>query len=187
MFFEVSLIQRLTLFLGYPTYSLTVTLFSLLVFTGLGSLIGERYGDGRGVLVRLLGVVVVLALFYQWGLGPVVARFGGAGLGLRIAVAVLMLAPLGLCLGTFMPFGLRTVGRLTEHPEAYVAWAWAVNGFFSVVASVLATILSMTIGFTWVLAAAAALYGLGVLAMAPLAMARPAAAAREGVPRRLAG
>jgi spermidine synthase len=174
MFFEVSLIQRLTLFLGYPTYSLTITLFSLLVFTGLGSLIGERYGDGRAVLVRLLGGVVVLALFYQWGLGPIVARLGGAALELRIAVAVVMLAPLGLCLGAFMPLGLRTVGRLTEHRETYVAWAWAVNGFCSVVASVLATILSMTIGFTWVLAAAAALYGLGVLAMAPLLAARPA-------------
>ena len=37
MFFEITLIQRLTLFLGYPTYSLTVVLFSFLFFAGLGS------------------------------------------------------------------------------------------------------------------------------------------------------
>ena len=187
MFFEVSLIQHLTLFLGYPTYSLTVTLFSLLVFTGLGSLVGERYGDGRGVLVRLLGAVVGLALFYQWGMAPIVAALGGASLGLRIAVAVAMLAPLGLCLGGFMPLGLRSVARLSAHGEAYVAWAWAVNGFFSVVASVLATILSMTIGFTWVLAAAAGLYVLGVAAIAPLVAMRPAEVESASTRRRLAG
>ena len=42
MFFEITLIQRLTLFLGYPTYSLTVTLMSLLVFVGIGALLSGR-------------------------------------------------------------------------------------------------------------------------------------------------
>lgn len=46
-----------------------------------------------------------------------------------------------------MPLGLRSVAALTPHADEYVAWAWAVNGFCSVVASVLATLLSMTFGF----------------------------------------
>ena len=58
-----------------------------------------------------------------------------------------MLAPLGLCLGMFMPLGLGVGSRTQPHGEEYVAWAWAVNGFFSVIGSVLTTILSMTFGF----------------------------------------
>ena len=48
MFFEITLIQRLTLFLGYPTYSLTVTLASILLFTGVGALLSSRYQARRG-------------------------------------------------------------------------------------------------------------------------------------------
>ena len=50
--------------------------------------------------------------------------------------------PLGLCLGMFMPLGLGVVNGLSDHPDEYIAWAWAVNGFFSVIGSVLTTILS---------------------------------------------
>ena len=69
-------------------------------------------------------------------------------LGVRVVVAILLLAPLGLCLGMFMPLGLGAVAAPdATTTEEYVAWAWAVNGFFSVIGSVLTTILSMTFGF----------------------------------------
>jgi hypothetical protein len=96
---------------------------------------------------------------------PIVARTIGASLAARIALSVAFLAPLGLCLGAFMPLGLRTIGTLTDEREAFVAWAWAVNGFFSVVSSVLATILSMTLGFKAVLLAAAVTYAIGTAAL----------------------
>jgi hypothetical protein len=166
MFFEVSLIQRLTLFLGYPTYSLTVTLFALLVFTGFGSLASEGYGARRNqALLALAAVLTVLVLFYQIGMTPIVTRGIGWPFGVRVAVAVAFLAPLGLCLGVFMPLGLRTVSSLTPYGEEFVAWSWAVNGFFSVVSSVLATIVSMTAGFTVVMLAALVVYWTGIAAM----------------------
>ena len=166
LFFEVCLIQKLTLFLGYPTYSLTVTLFGLLVFAGIGSLLSGRYAQRRNrALAGLLTAVVLLALFYQLGLPHVVNRFVGASLWLRVSLAVLLLAPLGLCLGAFMPIGLKTLASLTVHQREYVAWGWAVNGFFSVTSSVLATILSMTFGFGFVLLLAAVVYAIGVLAL----------------------
>jgi predicted membrane-bound spermidine synthase len=164
MFFEVCLIQRLTLFLGYPTYSLTVTLFALLLASGLGSLLSERATRRNRTLVALLAGVAGLALFYTTGLGSLFAAFGWAPLAGRVVLAVAVLAPLGLCLGAFMPLGLRALASLSERPREYVAWGWAVNGFFSVVASVLATILSMTLGFGQVMALAVALYALGVAA-----------------------
>ncbi len=166
MFFEVSLIQRLTLLLGYPTYSLTVTLFSLLVFSGIGSLLTSRLeAPRRPVLVALLVGLTLLAVLYELRLGPLVELLIGAPLWVRVACVVLSLAPLGLCLGAFMPIGLGTVSTLTPHDREYVAWAWAVNGFFSVMSSVLATMLSMSFGFSAVLALAVIVYAIGVLAL----------------------
>ena len=48
MFFEITLIQRLVLFLGYPTYSLTVTLAAILLSTGVGALLSSRYQARAG-------------------------------------------------------------------------------------------------------------------------------------------
>ena len=177
MLFEVSLIQTLTLFLGYPTYSLTVTLFALLIFTGLGSLASSRYvGRRNRTLMVLLGCLLALVVFYRIGMPPLVARTIGYSLAVRIALSVVFLAPLGLCLGAFMPLGLRTIAGLTDEREAFVAWAWAVNGFFSVVSSVLATILSMTLGFKAVLLAAALVYVLGATALMTVPAERKARA-----------
>ena len=166
MFLEVVMIQRLTLFLGYPTYSLTVTLFAILLATGCGSLLSERFTLPRNqLLFRLAAVLLVLVLFYQMGMGHVVSATIAWPLPLRVGIAVLLLLPLGLVLGMFMPIGLRTVAGLTEYGEEYVAWAWAVNGFCSTVASVLSTMLSMTFGFTIVMSLAVLIYFVGIAAM----------------------
>jgi hypothetical protein len=174
MFIEVSLIQRFTLFLGYPTHSLTVTLFALLWSTGVGSLLSER---GMGAWPRTVVVygaaLVVLVAFYQVSLAPLVRTGIGWPFGVRVAATVLLLAPLGLVLGAFMPLGLHAVAGATAHRETFVAWAWAVNGFCSVVSSVVATLLSMTIGFDRVMACGAGLYVLGIMALLRLAPARP--------------
>jgi MFS family permease len=96
----------------------------------------------------------------MWGLDEVVHAVGGAPLFARIACTVVMLAPLGLCLGAFMPMGLTTVARATtaELEGAYVAWGWAANGFFSVIGSLLVTMLSMAYGFRAMFLVAVILY-----------------------------
>ncbi|MDQ1467125.1 MAG: hypothetical protein QOH10_1540 [Actinomycetota bacterium] len=166
MFFEITMIQRLVRFLGYPTYSLTVTLASILVFTGIGALVSKRFSacPARALPV-LLTALCVLTLFYVFGLDGVTDSLLSASLGLRIVVTLLLLAPLGLCLGMFMPLGLGLVGGLSEHADEYVAWSWAVNGFFSVIGSVLTTILAMIYGFRLV-----QFFGLVVYAIAGLAL-----------------
>jgi spermidine synthase len=165
MFLEVALIQKLTLFLGYPTYSLTVTLFAILVSTGIGSLLSERYAAQRNrAFQALLGALVVLFVVYQLVLAPIIHEGVGWPFSIRVALTVLFLMPLGLVLGAFMPLGLRSVAAVTPHRQEYVAWCWAVNGFFSVVASVLSTILSMTIGFRMVMLVGLVIYVLGVSA-----------------------
>jgi hypothetical protein len=163
MLFEITLIQRLTLFLGFPTYSLTVTLASLLVFTGIGALLSTRTArDPRRAVPALAVAIVALGAFYRFGLTPLTDALFDAGLPLRVFVTFLVLAPLGLCLGTFMPMGLTKVASLTEHPTEYVAWGWAVNGFASVVGATLTTLLAMSFGFDLVLVLAVVVY-LGAL------------------------
>jgi len=177
MFFEITLIQKLTLFLGYPTYSLTVTLASILVSTGLGSLLAGRWTEGRRERAAglLFAGIAVLTAFYLAAMGPVTDAFLGSPLALRVAVAAAMIAPLGLALGAFMPLGLATVASLTSHSAAYVAWGWAVNGFFSVLGSVLTTMLSMAFGFRTVL-----VLGLLAYALAATLLWRLPAGARAG-------
>ncbi|HET6833863.1 MAG TPA: hypothetical protein VFH30_08330 [Acidimicrobiales bacterium] len=169
MFFEITMIQRLVLFLGYPTYSLTVTLASILVFTGIGALASRRLAAWRrSPLPLILAVLAGLTVFYRFGLDPLTESLLSSSLGVRVVVSVLVLAPLGLCLGMFMPLGLATVSRLTDHGDAYAAWGWAINGFFSVIGAVLTTILSMSFGFRAVQLAALAIYAVAVLAFLAL-------------------
>ena len=184
MFFEITMIQRLVQFLGYPTYSLTVTLATVLVTTGIGALASRRLaGRTRTALPAVLAVLAVLTLFYELALpsildGPMLST----GLAARVAFAVVVLTPLGVCLGMFMPFGLDRVASLSEHSEEYVAWGWAVNGFFSVIGSVLTTILSMAVGFRAVQYAALGIYGIAVLAFMRLPTATGSGPAEQRSP-----
>ena len=159
MFFEITLIQRLILFLGYPTYSLTVTLASLLIFTGVGALLSARLKAKPDLVVKILApTIVVLGLAYLFLLPMLTESLLSTGLAIRVMVAFLVLAPLGVTLGMFMPLGLGAVADLTGHKEEYVAWGWAVNGFASVIGSVLTTIIAMVFGFNTVLALAMVVY-----------------------------
>jgi len=178
MLIEVALVQKLTLLLGYPTYSLSVTLAALLVFSGIGSTQVHRWGmDRNRALVVLLSTLAALVLVIQLGLPALIDLFVGSALPIRIALTVLIVAPVGLCLGAFMPLGLQAVASVTERDREYVAWAWAVNGFFSVIASILSTILSMIVGFQWLFMIAIVVYAAGVLFMSrfPRAVTKSAA------------
>lgn len=166
MFFEVTMIQRFVQFLGYPTYSLTVTLAAILVSTGLGALLSRRFVDRVATAMPgVLAVLAVLTAFYLFALPRLeTGALLSTSLPVRIAFTVAVLTPLGICLGMFMPLGLGRVAALTPHAEEYVAWSWAVNGFFSVIGAVLTTILSMALGYRTVQVAALALYGVAVFA-----------------------
>jgi hypothetical protein len=171
MLFEITMIQRLSRFLGYPTYSLTVTLASILVSTGLGALLSPRLAGRRSTMPALLGGLVALAAFYRFGLDALTDGLLDLALGWRVVVALVVLFPLGLLLGMFMPLGLAQVNRLSgdaQGAQEYVAWAWAVNGFFSVIGSVLTTILSMTYGFRAVQLGALVVYAAAALAFTRL-------------------
>jgi hypothetical protein len=161
IFLEIALIQKFTLFLGYPTRSLSVTLAGLLVSSGVGSLLTTRAAAPfvPGVRRRLLALAV-LTVAYVVLLPGLFQALLPAGTAVRVLVALAVLAPLGLVLGSFFPLGIRCL----PDPRL-VPWAWGINALTTVVGTVLAVIAAMTWGFTVVMAAALAVYGLGVLAL----------------------
>lgn len=136
------------------------------------------------VLPWLLGGVTPLTAYYVFGLQPTTNALQQLPLTARLVLAFLMVAPLGICLGMFMPLGLGTIATLSSHPREYVAWGWAVNGFASVVGSVLATMLAMTFGFRVVLVIAYALYliAIGALRLLSRAMTPDAVIILSDVP-----
>jgi MFS family permease len=155
---------------------------SLLVFTGIGAYFSERVKDrSRRAIPVLMVAITALTLFYLVGLTPVTDALLAWPLAARIPVALAVLAPLGLCLGMFMPLGLGAVAGLSEHSREYVAWGWAVNGFASVIGAVLSTILAMALGFGAVLVLALLLYlaALAMLAVLLRARVTPSADATE--------
>jgi len=160
---EISLIQRFVLFLGYPTYSLTVVMLSLLVSTGIGSLLTERVTSGfeSRLPLRLVGLVLLAGLLV-YGAPLVFAQLLGAPLALRIAVSILLLVPLGLVLGGFFPLGIRIAERANPR---LVPWAWAVNGCATVIGTLVAVIAAMSSSFTTVTFLAVGVYAAGVLAL----------------------
>ncbi len=159
MLIEISFIQKYVLLLGYPTYSLSVTLASLLFATALGAALSRRaWGRARVFLVSILAVTVCLVAL-ETLLVPVLRdALLEASLAVRIAATVLFQLPLGLCLGMYFPTGIELLHR--HHPRL-VAWAWGVNGLGSVVSSVLAVMVAMAIGFEGVAWVALALYVMG--------------------------
>ncbi len=148
---EIPLIQRFILFLGHPTLALAAVLAGLLFWSGLGSLFTPRLAWRTALLALLLSV-----LAYQFLLEHVFELLLGAAQPIRILATLVLLAPLGLLMGTPFPWGLRWLARAAPQ---LTAWAWAINGCTSVVASVLAVLLALQWGFDLVM-------GLGLLSYA---------------------
>jgi hypothetical protein len=157
---EIALIQRFVLFLGFPTYALSVVLFALLAFTGIGSLISARMRAPRRALIAALAFGCLLIAAAAFGLQPLLRSLIDWPFEARVALTVVLLAPAGLALGMAMPIGLTRLAGL--HADA-VPWAWAVNGIASVLASVLAVAVAITWGFAAVTLLALACYLLALL------------------------
>jgi len=163
MLIEVSVLQRFVLLLGHPVYSLTVTLFSLLLGTGLGAAWSRRFDAAtlrRSGSIGILTVAAVAIVFIAIAT-PVVNWAIPFSRQARMLVAALMLIPIGVALGIPMPTGLRILGA--RAPQM-VAWAWGMNGALSVLGATLAIFIAMNWGFRVTLLTASGTYLIGLAA-----------------------
>lgn len=170
MLIEISMIQRFALLLGFPTLSLSVSLFTLLIATAIGARCSGVVQRNPGVgLPVAAGVLVLVSLVYMAISETITDSALAWAQWARIAVVVALLLPVGLILGVFLPAGidaaLVAAGGDAASEGRLVAWCWAVNGFFSVIGSSLTTVISMSVGFNRALLVGLALYVAAVLVM----------------------
>jgi len=170
---EVALIQKFVLFLGHPTYALTVVIFSMLVSSGLGSFVSRKVVADRnprllGVLACAAVVVAVLAALLQ----PMLSAGVGLPLAVKMAATVAMIAPAGFLMGIPFPTGLRLLEK--RHAPS-VRWAWSLNAAASVLGSVGALVFALYFGLLQTMLAGAGLY----LAALLLVVASPAVRSSE--------
>jgi hypothetical protein len=153
---QVALIQRFVLFLGHPTYALTVVIFSMLISSGLGSFFSRRFVQGSisrltGLFLFIVSGILLLSMLVspitEWGVGlPLVNK---------VFLTVLLIVPAGFLMGMPFPSGLD---RLTQIMPQNVRWAWAINAAASVLGSAGAIVLAIYIGFQYTLITGGLLY-----------------------------
>ena len=154
---EIALLQKFGLFLGHPNYALSVVLAALLLFSGVGSLFstGDRAGPRRGCASSATRWPRSCGAGAPAGVPAGSPAWSACPFAARVALVFALVAPVGVCLGVFMPTGLT---RLKAAAPAFAPWAWGINGIFSVLAPLIAVGVSMTWGISVLLAAALPFY-----------------------------
>jgi hypothetical protein len=155
------------LFLGYPTYALTVVVFLMLLSSGAGSLLSRRwFREPTRVLIALVLIVIALSI-YVLVLPHLLETLIGQAFTTKLLVSALLLIPLGFVMGMPFPSGLRalSVAKAGEDHIGHgaVEWAWAMNAASSVLGSVVAIVIAIQFGLTVTLACGVVAYVVAML------------------------
>jgi spermidine synthase len=155
---EITLIQRFVLFLGHPTYALTVVIFLLLLASGAGSLTARNWTPRLRTLRPVLLLVVAGVLAYLALLPLVLKSLVGLPFFLKLIVSGALIIPLGFIMGIPFPTGLRLLDEGSATTGGLTEWAWAMNASASVLGSVLAMVVAIHFGLNVTLFCGAAAY-----------------------------
>lgn len=164
MFIEIGFMQIFMRFLAYPIYAVTVVLAAFLVFSGFGSLAAGRlsaHPPQRVAAAAVAGIALASAAYLIF-LPAVFAAGAGWSDPLKIAVSILLLAPLAFFMGMPFPTAMQL---LSSRAPALLPWAWGVNGCASVIGATGATFTAIHLGFKLLLAIAVGVYIVSVLAL----------------------
>jgi spermidine synthase len=144
IFIEVGLIQKFVLFLGHPTDALTGVIFAMLVSSGLGSYASRRLvGDSDSRLIKVLGLAAILTAALALVVSGALSALVWLPWGVKMALTVAVIAPLGFVLGMPFPCALQ---RLEVWHAPSVRWAWSLNAAASVFGSVAALVAAIYMG-----------------------------------------
>jgi len=156
MMIEIGLLQRMSVFLGHPVYSLSVLLFTLILATGIGSLVSDIVPlDSRPrFFIWALFTGAYVAALPHW-LSSVFLAFDSASLLTRAILCVITIAPAGLLLGFGFPTGLRLISAIDPRPTP---WFWGINGAAGTLASTVAVASSISFGIGTTLTIGATCY-----------------------------
>jgi spermidine synthase len=154
---EIIFIKIFQLFLGSPAISISIIIFSLLVSSGIGSLLTARLVRPFGKRMIPAFALFLAALFTLYGftLFHLLNRLMFLSFPSRVLVSFLLISLAGFFMGAFFPEGIR---RLGAQDKAMIGWAWGANSFATVVGSIMSVIVSINWNFTTVLILAALSY-----------------------------
>jgi predicted membrane-bound spermidine synthase len=158
---EVGLIAQFIQALSNATVSASVLITGMLVFSGIGSFVSDRFaGRARVTLPRICAVIGLLLITYSALLSPVLNAIGGLPYVLRLVSCFVLIAPPAFLMGFPMATGMGILTRLRK--EHMFLWAWGVNGCFSVIGAALVPIVATAFGLTTVIAMAGGAYLLAI-------------------------
>jgi len=168
---ELTLIQVFTKFVGYPLYTYSVVLFTMLMAAGLGSLAAQAMGvtPRDRWSVPFVGIFVTGCLL--WLISPwIFERFQATDLVTRIAITVGSIFPMAFFMGFAFPLGILAI---KNRPTGAVAWAWGVNGLFTTIGGLGASLSMILVGFKATLAIGLSMYLLATVAFVRLRACMP--------------
>ena len=155
-FVEVAFIQKFMLFLHHPIFAITISLSAFLLSAGAGSAVSKswvaRKGQAFTLRAAVIGIVLIASL-QLLTLSPIFEFFSETSGIVKIVIAVFLIAPLGFFMGMPFPVGMAS---LTDGVQ--VSWAWALNGYSSVLSAIVATVIAIHFGFVALILIALLLY-----------------------------
>lgn len=160
MFIEIILIQRFTLYFGNVIYAAAAVVCLMLVSSGIGSFVSQRIKTKNKSFILVLSVIIFSLMIYAIFLSDILKMTIGNDVSWKVIISALLIAPPAFFMGMPFPLGLRL---LSQRDNSQVSWAWGLNGVFSVISTVLATIIAIELGFLWVILFAIAAYSLSLL------------------------
>ncbi len=144
MFVEIILIQQFILYFGNPIYAASAVLSGMLICSGTGSLLSAKFKSTVRITQIVFLVVVLFIIIFSFLLTPVLRATINLPFLIKILLSIVIIAPLAFFMGMPFPLGLR---YLSYKNKSLIPWAWGVNGCFSVISTVLATIIAVEAGF----------------------------------------
>ena len=159
---ELALLQKLILFMGNPTMTFALLLFTILISSGGGSLLSSRIAkNNMRNLIFVIGGIAGLGVLYVFSLPSIIYSALAEPIEIRAAISIGVLAPIGFLMGMPLPTGMRL---LKVHRPDFIPWMWAINGAFSVLGAVLAIALGIMYGssFAMILGVLVYLIALGI-------------------------
>jgi spermidine synthase len=176
---EVGMISHFVLALSNPTVSASVLITGMLVFSGLGSFVSERFLDrARSTMPKIFLAIFAILTLYAFTIDFALDWIGTLPYALRILLCLLLLMPPAFLMGFPMPTAMTTLGRLGK--DHMFLWAWGINGCFSVIGAALVPIVATSFGLPAVVLVGAVAYLVALPAffsvLMPLTKERPAAA-----------
>ena len=154
MFIEMCYIQKFIFLLTHPIFALALVLFTLMFFSGIGSLLSSRISK-KNRWIPFIGILFFSCIYVIF-LDGLLKIFLPFPFLLKCIVVVILLAPLALFMGMPFPIGLQIV---SDKVSSYIPWVWGINGVASVIAPVLGSLLSVCLGFRIVIGISLLLYG----------------------------